>query len=741
MHYQNQGLPVPVAPLNPHAGAGMQGLPYNPPFVVPIQLSQPQLTQMAPFITGAVLMEILNNAQKNNLRCFFANLMSNNGWQTQELQRLVQQAAYIAEYLMIAKNMRPEQAIPSAATEAVVTTLAQVVFQYQQMGLAEMIDHQMAANLNESLQRAQMWEQELRTFQQNLGARMGGMGGVGMGGGMMPANTPAWAGMNSPSSQFGGVQGGYPPAGNRGGPIGTYGMGGGTQFNAGAYAMRSGSGGMYSNAIPGHGGAGAGTPAAAGMGSGMKPAKRRIDNTMLTMEPDGKRTVERWDSGEAQQRIEYDNAQNNQTLQRFPVRGAGQPMDAFPSTTTAPAFVAAETAEKWPKFVNPENPYRGMDFEDGTQMRLAFESGWTVTLTPENPYRTIYDPTQFVLYHLRRPDGTVIERLEPWTEEMQSYIDHETDPKLRTLAREQAEANDEKIVVPTWNLAEHLRGVKDNFKGIPADSEPSGEEGEETTEAEETHVVEQVLTVHSRREAELKLGMFARSQEIKPGTPVEFQFDVVTTVVTDSDLIPLVAGLEKAMSFEEVLSHLQELDDKLPEDVLQLIDARMTAEVNQTLQQNFSLDDLSIDSFREDYQDLLKVLGRRGGETLVDLFAERAPAVIGSSLSVLTGDAYLAYLKTLGEDETATVLAFRDRCSMTQVPWNFADLHLNLNGGGMIPEAAMPELHAAVAAIFARTEDWPVNFAHRYLMTADKKLIELRQGCLGSEAFLMFEAK
>lgn len=766
----NTGLPVRVDMLDPQATQfDFRGLPYQPPFVLPVQIATPQLQQVAPFITGACVMEVLNMASKNNLRVFHANMLCQYGWQTREFAEMVQQAAFIAEFFMHTKGMQPQQAVPAAATEAAIVSLGILASQYQQ-GLAPLITSPQVANaLNEAVQRGHQWQGELQRFHNTLGAQMGGgpsmpINQYGQGGGPQYGGNAPYLGGN--------VGGGYPGV-SRGPAVGV-GRGAYSQFGnrgvdpAVVGSVRGGGGtGMFDyNAAP-SGGGGSGSR----MGMGMKPAKRKggnnQNNTMLTMGADGSRTVEAWNSGDAQVRVEVESAQRRPAGVGgpFQFKGPGEQMDRMPETAptrvTAPAArtqprnLAARAAANagFPRQIDPDDIKAGVELADGSIVKMAEDSDWTVTLDPTSyPYRQAYNTETHQLIHVKRPDGTVIEKLEPRTDNME-YEKHELNPTLRKQARERAEANGPNIPGPNWKQVNAVKPVRGSFGGLAAKAAAKVAEGADEAAPVDTSndlvtpepfKLDVVSTTLSLKEAQLKLAMFVKGKDVEAGTPVEFQFDVLTPIATKDDLVEALNQMETAGSFEELIQQLGELAELVDgrdgeyEEVFTTIDTRLTDAINQTLQQNFSLSDWSIDSFHEDYVDLLGALEEKFGGELVDRFVTHAPLMIGTALSVLKEEGLAAYLKSIDDDGSSSILAFRDRCSITQVPWKFEDLHLDLNGGGQVSEAAMPELHEALSAIFTRTEDFPVTFAHRYLQTADKQLIELRKGYLGTDALLVF---
>lgn len=85
------------------------------------------------------------------------------------------------------------------------------------------------------------------------------------------------------------------------------------------------------------------------------------------------------------------------------------------------------------------------------------------------------------------------------------------------------------------------------------------------------------------------------------------------------------------------------------------------------------------------------------------------------------------------------VVVFVDRVSITTIPQTREEISLRLDTGCLIVPEYQPALHAAVSAIFARTMELKMVYKHRYIMTADRKFLELKRGLLTDSALLIFD--
>lgn len=703
--------------------AQQPSLPHSPPFVVSIQLSQ-QFQPLFPFITGITMKRVMEgaSANKNALRSFLGQILSQNNWQNQEFSQLVQQVGWMGEYYIHSDprfRQQPEQAFDTAVEDCCRHLMARYAREYHNQ-LANYITQDIAAELNKAAAGAQQWASEMQRFHQHLA------GGMQQFPNTMPAHIQSHGQMAGPQWLNNGQQPQpmYPNAGYQNASPQNHAY----RPQQQQYPQQA-SGQVGRHAVPSYGSNS--TYNASGfngneMKGGLKPRVRKLEadtNVMLSMDPNGKREFSSWSAEEEAHRLEVQRSTGTQPY-----------TDTFQfKLPNDPAPLVEET---WPKLDNPERPFDGMTFEDGTYLKLAATSGWDKTFDPKAPYTPIYNAEKFVLFHLKFPNGTVIDRLEPRTKDMDmDYVRHETDPKIRTVELEKRRQEGGEIV-PDWKLATHVRESK--REGLYL-STPTENTAESDLPINQPRVLETVPITHSLQEGLLRLSGFAKSSEVEAGQLVEMVFEVVTPLVTSGELGSVMKIFESATSFEEFRTRLYDHRDVLTDDVSAMIDQRLTLSINDGLRYHMGLANWSIDSFADDYLDLLVALKNQYGDNLVNSFVENAPEMIGRSMAVLSDDGLANYLTAQDiavANAADCMLIFRDRCNVTQVPWSLADMKLDLSQASLIPES-MGEFREAVLAIFHRTEDWPVSFAHRYLQTSDKKLLELRRGYLDDNAYLI----
>jgi len=735
---QFQGVPlaqqIPAWP--PNQAAMINVHPHAPP-IQPVMIPHvpPQLQSLMPSFTGFAMLDAMQNSGRNPLRSFFFNVVSRNGWQNPEFHDYVGDLASFTELLINTQRMQPESALQLAARE-IGAMHAALLIEANQNDLQQFIDQTAAAALNEALQtfRTQV-QPQIRQMQQM-------------------AMQPNYAvPQNQYGQRFNGAVGVQQQQGG-------YGYGGRQMYstqvqnNNAPMVTTMANGGVFGEALKQNQ-----QRSQVTYGGGLKPKMRRASthdmNAELAFGPGEEPQVQVWDSktqAEAEQ-LKYGKSRGQAFHLRAPMAQTGQPTAQFQPLPGQESTVGqgihvgnvATVEQTGPIIVNPERPYDHLILEDGTEIKPAHQSGWSVTFSLEHPYRFVYDPTQSFLFHVRRPDGTVYEQVEERNVEM-NYMDHELDPKLRENQRKLDQQNSDKEVMVDWQMVGKVRQAGKKPVATIPDSLP--EDVQKDLEFSETpKVCEEVLQAHTLAEAQLRVaampGIAALFKDGK--TPVEYYVDLLTPVLTSHNLIGALKGMETAGGFEEFFLALNEIGDRLDPAVREVIDQRLTATVNQVLKQNIGLSKWSISSFVDDYEELIGLMKSTfQSDSLATQFNGHAPEILQASLSVLAGGCYSQYLKDhaphKGEDAGQNLLVFRSRVSVTHVPWSYDDLSLHIGSGGMVLPSALPKLHEALVQIFARTEDFPATYAHRYIETADKKLVEVRRGYLGTDAYLLFEA-
>lgn len=745
-------------------------LPHHPPIVLPANVTQ-QFQQFIPLINGFAMMEVINSAQRTPIRQGYATTVSQNNWQNADFQTLVHATGQLAEYLIATRRAQdPTAAIQAASQETVAMLAAVHASKYQQQYAHVLAQPNAREQINQLLARFRQLDAEISNFYNSLQAPqpVPGYGGTpGMvGGGYQYTGAGAGGGYGATPYQPFGVTpnpllagmntGNTVPAGGTGSMFGTT---GGT-----------GVGGVN---VTAPGGALGLTAAAAGGSTPGRPA-----GLMEVLHMDKSSVVH----GQTNAAAELPTAESLRPLR--PVSAVTQPTPepaARPAlkevetispqaAATAPIETVAPVTDIQPLTVDESGPWyklhpdvefpkvrdlgRPWDAvlvsEDGTEMRFPLTSGWSLSYNPDRPYLTAFDPAEYIRMYKRAPDGVITEEIikrDSTMEYLEEYLENELDDKVRAgfIAH-----RDKDISVPVdMALISKLRPVENSPISIPA----KAEEGQEDTEVvsdipavklDTAIVVSDMKTAHNKLQLALKKNDIAFDDNV----PFEYYVDMVTPIMVTGEDAKAIVKMGEALTFEELIDAMSKVGENAVADKL---DARLTETVNRLVKHNLGLRGWSIESFGEDYQALVTELAKDFGEDFATRFKDAAPAVVGAALQTSKTDEVTAYgMRVLGVTEADlegtdyVVLNFVERNSVTILPWRLSELRVRLDAesNSLVPESSLPNLHTALSAIMARTEDVPYVHAHRYIVPREEAdqtgtVLELYQGYLVDGSMLL----
>lgn len=723
-------FPLPVSPNQVDRSAWVpQGLPLNPPFVPNIPL-QGNIAQYLPQITGFAMYALQANAERNPLRTFTYNLYSRNRYNNEDFGTLIMTIAEAATFMIMAGNLPPEQAIPKAAEEVVSMLMAVQVFRH--VALQNLVPSEQVKNEIVALkQQFDQLAESVRAFKNNAQRTGWGQQSTGWGSG----NQGSWGGQQGGWSgqQSGWSSPGFSPSSvtgqqHRGQPLRT--------------SLQQSTPSVWTT-DPGqqHGGGGHGGP--------FKPSQPHLEEYVMDKgQPTQRQTTSREDfvskaKQNAQRTVAASTAAPADDSRFKPLPG-----DTFEVIEDVPEYVPLQEGKEWPKLLNSDRPYDSVLLQEGYEMRPAKLSGWVVTRTTEKPFPLLYDPLTHLLFHIRDPEGNVTEKAIRMTPDM-NYLDHELNATLREQVKS-SESNQPKTDYD-WALVSKLKPMPRHPISAIVESAPEdevGEEHEDVDATDEPMCLDDILLVHTPSEADMRISLVTPEVEeaIKSRKPVEYYFDVLTPLQADKNYVNTVKALGRLQTMAEFrdAAATDRGQNKLSDAALQLINRRMTQSVNEVLKFNMGIKGWKISSFMADYDDLVEELQKDFGPVVAETLERHAPQIIQTNCSVLSGDAFSAYLKWVSGGEVKThmgehLTVFRERCSTTRVPWGMwqFDKIIDSDLGSMVPEGAMPTMYKAVREIFERTADQEIPFARHFLLTEDEVRYELRRGFFSDDCYLI----
>jgi hypothetical protein len=657
------------------------GIAQNPPFVIPVQVDR-GLEPFIPLFTGYVLDCVQSQANKNQARAMFLELLESD---SALLEEIVNELANAVQYFVDSQDLPPNR-----VEAAIRNTVASIVNAYLAYSAARhpnefgrVMDAAMTRDVEVYIGEFETMKAEAKHFYRG--------GNQGDWGRQNQSNQRGW--QPPDRSQRGGQ--GYRTAAEDNWPGNRQ---SGNNWNRGG--NQGGRPSIWDNrAEPRTSNRPSDTSFHAGAGS--RP-RREFDEPQRAAQTPRQRQVERIDPRQV--------------------------------TVDGHTFFPAFPDKEWPKIINSKRIWDLVLMEDGTQMRPAYLSKWKVSFDPENPVTPWYNPQTHILYHLKLPDGTIVQKPVERQENM-NYYDHELDPKLRLTAKEAAEAAGDPVA-PAWKLVETLRP---NPSSPLATAEPLTDDavGEKVVEVglPSDYLITTSLPEGVKR-ACLRLKVERNDLMKKPFEIYIERAEITTIINPDFDLI---TELSNADSFEKLHGLL--LDNKVVDDELaDAIDRRMALAVTQALQQNMGLKGWAISDFRGDFGDLLSALEEDYGKSVVATLRDNQIEIISRFLAFYKPAELDEVRKSLGLEGDTQVLVWRERSSVTRLPVSSTQVNLPSDTGVLLSKDTNPELYQTLESIFERTQDLRFTFHGRYLAFSDGVAYTLVRGYFNEESILVFKA-
>lgn len=698
--------------------------PNFPPVPVPASIGN-----QYGFVLGLIAMYTQQNANANPARTFFSNLISRDNWQNQEAFDVVQMTYALVDFLLTVNPNDPNKGalVENAVGQTVQMMTAFFTSQYQnEMG--RYLTPNLGEQLNNLLAQLQAVRGDIQKFydhqrwqqqQQNTGGYNNG--GMGFNNGMQNYGQVMNQSPLERMSRF-------------------------SQPNSPTVSHSGFINRQPDPSLPLSGRFGKPAP--------VTPAPTFVDTSLI--QPTFKTSSMSGGPGERanvqlQPRSTSPAGQDQVINGRvFKDLGGGPtapaPTPAAAAPTNYPGWDAPVAGQPEFNVSDPSDPYREIIWRDGSILRPAAVSGWEKSRTTKNPYRKAYNPKTHVLFHLKTSDGVVHEVIEEKTESMERYVDHELQPDLRAAEIKRLAEKEGKSIVD-WSKMTDLTPAEDKPYAVPverSEEAATSEGGEEVAVETELHTISKVVSAHDVRSAETVIMVqYPELQTLSKETSVEFYCEAISPRLTSTDLHPAIKDLAQCSTFPELILKLQKAREQFVDDapIWDEVEQRLTKSVNHVL--NFGLAvDWTVDSFSQDAVELGRALYDEFGEDVATKYSEIAMYVIDQALCVAGSDAS-AEIAADSPEAAATelnmqhVLAFANRCSVTKIPYDFADLNVSFTGIAIVERAVLPELHKLIAAIFERTQDFPVTFSERLIKTADGVWLSLDQALLNEGSYLI----
>ena len=381
-----------------------------------------------------------------------------------------------------------------------------------------------------------------------------------------------------------------------------------------------------------------------------------------------------------------------------------------------------------------DRPYDNF-WVDGENWQLAHRSNWTWSWSPKQQTRRSYNPDEEVRFLVKSKTGHVREEFIAMTDDLVEeahVIRDQARPNKPRLSTDRLTADalfeSDDLDVPDYDvLKSTIAYVAKTYIGDVDISTP--------------HLSEQAISVATIEEAAVRVAGLACKTE----NDVTAANNIMSVELAGDDACTAALESIRAVSVSEgdllqLQKRLISLRGTLAENVLNYLDQHFTNEVNAALGDQFGLAKPRIESFIEDFEDLLNCnTFKNNGTAYAAQFLSRTRIIL-ASMQYLTDDEmreeFLECEDLLPTDETdpAGYTAFRSNTVILFKPMSMIHVKLNADALGHIDRevrvpvrsgnGADPELALFLNGLYAIARK--ISGAGRaYMVTADNIVLEL----------------
>lgn len=374
---------------------------------------------------------------------------------------------------------------------------------------------------------------------------------------------------------------------------------------------------------------------------------------------------------------------------------------------------------------------------------LADESKWIWKPSASQPYPFAYNPRTHLKYHRRNVHGDIIEFIKERVRDTVDYEKHRLVQSFGPAAR----------TIDPIQTQLRLQRMQDSL--VQRDREDPTLSAEELALIDNRVFPERWITESTLEDAWVACSIGRWHDAVKGKLPDIYhrRARVATPVVSSRDESSLVAELSQQTTYSELRRKLLEMRDKASPELWYLCERRMTDAVNRVLNQQFSIDTITISSFVGDILDLPAVLEKRFGEAMVKQYRANEAQSIQNTFRVL--QAIPGYSTDLAaafnevylvreteddpemEEEGPSITYLATDVTMTFLSCVAQELEVELSSKhASLVTSETPFLRALVEDIMVNVKD-DLPFDHHFIRTIDGHILELTRGLLGQDAYLL----
>jgi hypothetical protein len=220
---------------------------------------------------------------------------------------------------------------------------------------------------------------------------------------------------------------------------------------------------------------------------------------------------------------------------------------------------------------------------------------------------------------------------------------------------------------------------------------------------------------------------------------------VVEPIITPKNESESVKMMSQMGTYVMACEYINSTYDSHNQELMAAFNRRLTNEVNRSILQELGIPKLSIDSFREDLNDLLDALENDYDPAIKAAFLSRQKFhIIAAARPVSEEDAKAISESFMagrqfpnGQEPTITYLSTTYSLTHLQCTQWELDIEISVQGlGSAVTEQLTPVLHSLIAGIFDDVgRQAPID---RFLIkTSDGRVLEASKGALGSNIMLV----
>lgn len=233
-----------------------------------------------------------------------------------------------------------------------------------------------------------------------------------------------------------------------------------------------------------------------------------------------------------------------------------------------------------------------------------------------------------------------------------------------------------------------------------------------------------------------------RSRDRGDTTPIniiQWHSSVVKPIVVEGEDVADTIRRFSTLDSAQLLMAIANKKDTLPPAVLAAIDERLTEATNAVIKTNMSISGLSIESFIDDWKDLVNIISNKYGELIAAKLVSKDEEIIRNALNMLSAEC--GHDVTMGiydtaDGETYPISYFAENVSFTMLEFFSSELNLDFvsNTSALLSKVNTRVWYDLADQIFREFGD---ECTRHLIRTCDGKILEIKKGWLTDNAYII----